>query len=688
MKAVILAGGFGTRLKDIAKDVPKPMVPIVGKPFLQHQIRLLKQQGLTDIVLAVHHMSDKIKDYFGNGKRHDVDISYAEEEIALGTAGAIKNAQKYLGNERFMVFNGDTYTGIDIKDFLRFHLDEKARYSMALTVTNETLHQEIAEIENNRIIKFHERGKAPLGLEPLINSGVYIFEPEIFELIEANKNISLEKLIFPQLVAERKLAGYKFEGYFMDIGRPETYKDFKKHMIEGMQMSGETTIREALKKMDKNEEGLIFVSDQLKRLVGVVTPARITRSFIEGETNLEDPIKKIMFDKDLAYAREGDSPEKVAEIMLPRTNRLPILNSEDQIVDIVYRQEILEKKDNKLYRARSPLRISFSGGGTDKEDYFTQIGKGIVINATIDKYCHVTAKIRPDSLIRINPGQVDEEVFDLRKGKVNYDGKWDLVKAVVNSMKPDFGFDLHAYNDVPPKRGLGSSGSFAVMLTDLIAQMRGEYLTNDMTAEIAKKAELEELCISGGWQDQYAAKVGGFNLIEFSKNGIIPSSLALSSEVITELEESLILAYVGKTHESGQVHKEQEKYFTEKKEQVTQELEHLKDIAISIRDCLVSKNPAEVKKIGSYLHEAWLAKKELSGNISNGEIDQLYENGLKMGATGGKLLGAGNGGYILFFVPPEKRMNLKKSISQYSQEILDFKFERNPVGTQVWQVRG
>src|SRR3989344_7032470 len=104
MKAIILAGGFGTRLKSVAEDVPKPMVLIAGQPFLEHQIRFLKEFGIRDIIIAVHHMADKIKSYFGNGLRWDVNITYSQEEIPLGTAGAIKNAEKYIGNT-FLVLN-------------------------------------------------------------------------------------------------------------------------------------------------------------------------------------------------------------------------------------------------------------------------------------------------------------------------------------------------------------------------------------------------------------------------------------------------------------------------------------------------------------------------------------------------------------------------------------------------------
>jgi D-glycero-alpha-D-manno-heptose-7-phosphate kinase len=134
------------------------------------------------------------------------------------------------------------------------------------------------------------------------------------------------------------------------------------------------------------------------------------------------------------------------------------------------------------------------------------------------------------------------------------------------------------------------------------------------------------------------------------------------------------------------VNKEQEEYMQQHREEIRQSLEQLKGIAINIRDLLVSRNPANVREIGSHLHRAWEIKKGLGKTVSNQEVDVIYEAGMKSGATGGKLLGAGEGGYILFFTPPEKRYKLQKVMQQYSSETLEFRFERNPTGSRVWEV--
>ena len=151
MKALILAGGFGTRLGDITREIPKPMVSIVGKPFLEHQINFLKENGVTEVILAVHYMADKIKSYFGNGMRWGITITYSEEEFPLGTAGAIKNAEKYIG-ETFIVLNGDSYSHIDLKKLIDFHKEGGSLGTIGITKVKDTSQSGKVSISNNKII--------------------------------------------------------------------------------------------------------------------------------------------------------------------------------------------------------------------------------------------------------------------------------------------------------------------------------------------------------------------------------------------------------------------------------------------------------------------------------------------------------------------------------------------------------
>jgi len=249
MKAIILAGGFGTRLKSITgEDTPKPMVLIAGKPFLEHQISLLKEHGITEIVLAVHHGANKVKSYFGDGRKFGVDLTYSEEENPLGTAGAVKKAEKYI-DDTFLVMNGDSYSQIDLNEFLDFHRAKRSIGTLSLTSSLNFEHFGNVLVEDSRIIKFVEKMKAA-DQETFSSSGVYIFEPKIFDLIEPEKKVSLETDVFPQLAEQRLLWGFKYSGYFMDIGRPETYNQFKKDVLKTLFIQPGIRLSDTLNKFD------------------------------------------------------------------------------------------------------------------------------------------------------------------------------------------------------------------------------------------------------------------------------------------------------------------------------------------------------------------------------------------------------------------------------------------------------
>jgi len=249
-------------------------------------------------------------------------------------------------------------------------------------------------------------------------------------------------------------------------------------------------------------------------------------------------------------------------------------------------------------------------------------------------------------------------------------------------MAPSFGFELYLHNDIAPGRGLGSSASLAVLIISLISHLQGIDYDDYKIAELAYKAECEELGIKGGWQDQYAAVTGGFNFMEFSKDKTLIYPLKLKEEIINELDHHTLLCYVGTSHFSGEIHQSMEESFQRSEEEVTKSLNDLKRIAIEIKEKLLTN---ELKSIGELLNQSWTSKKAISEKISNDKINEIYEIGLKNGAIGGKLLGAGGGGYILFFYHPEKRNILKKALENAGGEIMNFNFESK--GTRIWNVK-
>ncbi len=673
MKAVILAGGFGTRLRSEVTDLPKPMAPIAGKPFLEYQIRFLKEQGIEELILAVHHMADKIKSYFGQGKRWGVNITYSEEEVPLGTAGAVKKAERYI-DDTFLVLNGDSYFEIDLKKFLEFHKTKKSKFSIAATEVLDTSRGGRISISGDRILDFLEKGAE--NNKGLINVGAYLFEPIIFDYIEPEKNVSLEKEIFPKLSKEGLLWCFKNEGYFIDIGLPETYKEFKEGIIKGLFVREHNKISDIMRKISKTGIDLGLVVDKNEKLVGIIND-RIIKEHILRNGKIDDDVKSIMI-RDPITGKHDDTKERISELLFSGINHLPIIDNEGRVKDVQFRIEKITTEKFPVVRGRVPLRISFAGGGTDIPYFFEKYG-GCVINSTIKKYCSATLIKRADKKIIID-SEFGGIILANSVKELVYDGRLDLIKAAIKLMNPEFGLELYVASDVPPGRGLGSSASLSVLIISLLDQLM-DYKHDDYTiAKLAYKVEREELKIKGGWQDQYASAVGGFNYIEFEKDKSLVYPLKLKQEVIDELENHLLLCYIGRTHNSGDIHKRQEAFFMKDESEKTKSLFRLKELSEEIKEALLT---SRLELFGRIMSETWEIKKKLSDNISNSFVDKLYECALKNGAYGGRLLGAGDGGYLLFFHSPKKRNDLARALKNAgSPEVMEVRFESE--GVKSW----
>ena len=219
MEAIILAGGFGTRLKHVVSDVPKPMAPINDNPFLEYIFEDLKKKGVTHVVLAVGYMKEKIEEYFKNQYKN-IKISYSEENSPLGTGGAIKKAVSKCREEDIFIINGDTFYDVDLKKMKKFHIENKSSLTIAVKEMENFDRYGSLVIENNKIVKFEE--KKPM-LKGKINGGIYLIKKNIFQGIE-QESFSFEK----EILENEKIEKYAYEsnGYFIDIGIPEDYYKF------------------------------------------------------------------------------------------------------------------------------------------------------------------------------------------------------------------------------------------------------------------------------------------------------------------------------------------------------------------------------------------------------------------------------------------------------------------------------
>lgn len=634
----------------IITDPEYSLLSIAGKPLLEYQINYLKEQGATEILLLHNETPEKIESYFGSGLRWNIDITYVEDSLQ-NTATALKKTEKYL-RDTFIVLHGDSFVQIPLHDLLSFHNSKKA----------------IATIGNIRTDIVGENGK------------IYVFEPEIFKFIDKHKPLSLEEDIFPVLTSQQRISVYEGKGYVADFRKTGSLAQFKKDVIKNLTLTQHHTVADALANMSKSEINLILVMDQNNKLVGVLTDRIIKRFLLDGGDLSENIVRAMV--KDPKVARISDSKKEIDELLFKGINSLPILDDEGKVVDVAFRFENLEKKSLPIVRGKAPLRISFAGGGTDLPYFFEKYG-GAVLSATIDKYCYATVVKRADKKIVIDSDLTDGVDIEVESiDNLAYNGKFDLIKAVINIMKPDFGFELYLHNDIPPGRGLGSSASAAVLVATILNYLMDSNFSNYKIAEIAYRAERDELKIKGGWQDQYATVTGGFNFMEFGSDKTLIYPLRLKDDVVHELKSRLLLCYVGKSHSSTEVHQSQESNFKQNEEHIVSNLSRIKQTALELRDALLTNN---LESFGELLHESWEHKRKLAANISNSKINALYDTGIQHGAYGGKLLGAGNGGYLLFFYQPKKRNDLKKSLENAGGEVVDFNFDFH--GTVYWPVK-
>ncbi|MCH8330030.1 MAG: nucleotidyltransferase family protein [Bacteroidetes bacterium] len=222
--AVILAGGLGTRMQDVIRDIPKPMADINGRPFLAYLLQYLNSQGIRNVILSVGHLSYMIEDYFGQ-HFEDISIEYCHEEEPLGTGGGIMKAITMISNELTWVFNGDTFFNVDLQELLEQHLIKNATLTIALKPMRNFDRYGTVELDkNNRVIGFREKINLDSGV---INGGVYLMKQDIFKTFELPSKFSFEKDLMESHCRDLKIYGYSSNGYFIDIGIPQDYERAK-----------------------------------------------------------------------------------------------------------------------------------------------------------------------------------------------------------------------------------------------------------------------------------------------------------------------------------------------------------------------------------------------------------------------------------------------------------------------------
>lgn len=234
MKAMVMAAGLGSRLMPLTTNIPKPMVPVANRPVMQYGLELLKKHQITEVIANVHYLPQEITSYFGDGSALGIKLNYAEEKKLLGTAGGVKNNQAFL-NDTFVVLSGDCLTNIDLSQMLKVHKEKGALATIALKVMDEVEHYGVVILdEEDKIMAFQEKPKKEEALSNLVNTGVYIFEPEIFKLIPEASFYDFGRDLFPELVKlNLPFYGYVTEDYWCDIGTIDVYRNVHSEILAG-----------------------------------------------------------------------------------------------------------------------------------------------------------------------------------------------------------------------------------------------------------------------------------------------------------------------------------------------------------------------------------------------------------------------------------------------------------------------
>jgi D-glycero-alpha-D-manno-heptose-7-phosphate kinase len=439
------------------------------------------------------------------------------------------------------------------------------------------------------------------------------------------------------------------------------------------------SISDAFLKIDKNHARAIIVVDDENKVIGVATDGDIRRYLISNP----DVSSKIGLcsNKDYTFANENDDREKILKLLDNTILIVPIVNNDGVLVDVITRNDFPIQREKQLVaRAKSPVRISFGGGGTDLTHYFVK-HKGAVMNSTIKIYSHASLKKRSDSKVIIQSKDIGETIEANSLEELKREGPFSLIVAAINLIDPSFGFELVVYSDFPMKSGLGGS---AVVISSIIGcfnEFREDRWDSYEMAELAFQAERITLDLAGGWQDQYATIFGGFNFMEFSNDHNIVHPLRISRRTRLELEENLILCYTNLSHESGDIHKEQKKHFDGNNS--VQDLVHKnQELTYKMKNLLLKNR---LDSFGACLGEGWNLKRQFSPASSNKYLDSIYELAISNGAIAGKLLGAGGGGFFLFYVKPFDRMNLISALEDKGCTISNVLFDSE--GLQTWKVR-
>ena len=450
--------------------------------------------------------------------------------------------------------------------------------------------------------------------------------------------------------------------------------------INNLLIRDDKCIKDALIKIEKNSLGIIFTIDKSNKVIGCSTDGDIRRSLLDG-VSLDD---KIILCSNANFIRchESTRREEIIKQFDSSIKVIPLLSEHEELIKIYTAKDFPINEEGKVVtRSKSPVRISFGGGGSDLTHYFSK-SSGAVINCTISLFTHATLIKRSDKKIIIYSEDLDS-ILEARNLKYAVKNKknFGLIISIIELINPKYGFELFIRSDFPVGSGLGGSAVVIAAIVGCFNEFRIDKWSKYEIAEMAYQAERLSYNISGGWQDQYATVFGGINFMEFKKDKNLIHPLKIDNETLLELKENLILCNTCSTHVSSDIHNDQKAQLNAK-EEINKLVSSNVDLTYEIRDSLLR---GDLSNIGEFLDVAWRYKRNYSPMISNKRLDTIYESAIKNGALGGKLLGAGGGGFFIFYCNPENRSKVVNKLISLNTRIVNFEFVDK--GLRSWKVR-
>ena len=341
-----------------------------------------------------------------------------------------------------------------------------------------------------------------------------------------------------------------------------------------------------------------------------------------------------------------------------------------------------------IIRSRAPLRLGLAGGGTDVSPYCDTYG-GYVLNATIDRYAYAVITILDDPIVRFCATDQQTEKVRAVSEPLALNGHMDLHKAVYNHMIQNYNdhkpisLELSTFCDAPAGSGLGSSSTLVVAMIRAFVELLNIPLDDYAIAHLAYKIERIDCGLKGGRQDQYSATFGGFNFMEFYENErAIVNPLRIKSWIVCELEASLLLYYTGRSRESAKIIEEQSASLERGAENALEAMHGMKNEALTMKESLLR---GDFNGIVASMQQGWANKKQSAKTVTTPLVEEVFDAAIDAGAVAGKVSGAGGGGFMMFFVPTEKRMDVVRTLITYNGQVSNCHFTTH--GAQSWRLR-